>query len=216
MSFVDVTRRSLLSAIKDPANRKAWDEFYKIYSGFIRGIAKGKNLMDDEVEDVTITVFAEISQGKLKYDPQKGKFRNLLATLVRRRALDQLRKRSPVEMNRAHRSESDTRSTGTVERQADPKTLHDDAIANREWEAAVHHLAVKEVKAKVSAKQFQVFDAYVRREWSVEDVTRTLGVTVNQVYTAKARVGKVYEAAAKAAKKYLDCPTLPVVQVIKE
>lgn len=97
MRIVATTRRSLLSAIKDPANRKAWDEFHEIYSGYIGCIARSKGLRPDEVEDVTSVVFTEIFQGKLKYDPSQGKFRSLLKTFVRRRAIDMLRKRSPYE-----------------------------------------------------------------------------------------------------------------------
>jgi hypothetical protein len=40
----------------------------------------------------------------------------------------------------------------------------------------------------VGARQYQLFDLYVIKEWAVEDVVKTLGVTTAQVYQAKSRV----------------------------
>jgi len=209
MRIVATTRRSLLSAIKDPANRKAWDEFYKIYSGFIRGIAKGKNLMDDEVEDVTSIVFTQIFKGKLKYDPGKGRFRSLLATAVRRRATDTLRKRYLYEKRMVHHASNDTRSTGTVTRIADEHTPHDVGLAKRESDEMAMRMAWSDVQQKRSPLQCQIFSEHVLHHNTVTEVMKKLGVTVHQVYSAKSRVGKVYREALKAAAYRLDHPDLP-------
>lgn len=208
MSPVDVTRRSLLSAIKDPANQKAWDEFYKIYSGFIRGIAR-ESIRLDEVEDVTCIVLTEISQGKLKYDPSKGKFRSLLKTFVRRRAIDMSRKRSPYEERKVHRAPDDSRSTGTVTRIADTGTLHDVRLAKEEWDEMVRRMALSAVQQRVSPIQFQIYAEHVLRGKSVAEVVAKLGVTPNQVYLAKRRVGAVHREELKAAAHRLDHPVLP-------
>jgi RNA polymerase sigma-70 factor (ECF subfamily) len=44
------------------------------------------------------------------------------------------------------------------------------------------------VKQRVDARQFQIFDCYVLKQWSVEDVARVLKVTAGQVYLAKHRL----------------------------
>lgn len=209
---MDATRKSLLSAIKNPENRDAWGEFYDSYAGFVRAIASDRHLglRGDEVEDVVSRVFIEIAAGKVRFDPATGKFRSLLTAVVRRRVIDQLRKRSPFEEKRSDRPHGDARKTGTLERIEDNRTSPDVEVADHQWQDAVLRLTVEAVKKKVKAKQFQIFDAHVLRDWDVAKVSKTLGVSANQVYLAKRRVGKVFEEEARAAAKKMDCPEIPL------
>ena len=64
-----------------------------------------------------------------------------------------------------------------------------DQVWEREWQNNLLQAALERVKAKVSPKQFQIFDYYVLREWDAAKVRRQLGVTIAQVYLAKHRVG---------------------------
>ena len=56
-------------------------------------------------------------------------------------------------------------------------------------------MAFAKVRQRVVMKQYQIFYCYVVQEWSVDQVRETLGVSADQVYTAKRRVGKVFEAS---------------------
>jgi RNA polymerase sigma-70 factor (ECF subfamily) len=49
--------------------------------------------------------------------------------------------------------------------------------------------ALRKVKTEVDPKQFQVFDCYVMKGWPVREVASALGVSANQVYLARSRVG---------------------------
>ena len=49
------------------------------------------------------------------------------------------------------------------------------------------------VRQKVNAKQFQIFDCYVLKEWSVDDMKKKLGFSSGQIYMAKYRVGKLFK-----------------------
>ena len=64
-----------------------------------------------------------------------------------------------------------------------------DQVWEREWQNNLLQAALERVKAKVSPKQFQIFDYYVLREWDAAKVRRQLGVTIAQVYLAKHRIG---------------------------
>ncbi len=64
-----------------------------------------------------------------------------------------------------------------------------DQVWEREWQNNLLQAALERVKAKVSPKQFQIFDYYVLREWDAAKVRRQRGVTIAQVYLAKHRVG---------------------------
>ena len=48
------------------------------------------------------------------------------------------------------------------------------------WRGTEASAALERVKAKVSPKQFQIFDYYVLREWDAAKVRRQLGVTIAQ------------------------------------
>lgn len=56
------------------------------------------------------------------------------------------------------------------------------------------------MKRKVNAKDYQIYDLSVLKQWSLEDVRRTLKVTAYQVYNARSRVAR----KLKAERKYLE------------
>jgi RNA polymerase sigma-70 factor, ECF subfamily len=207
---VDKTRQTLMSAIKDPENEQAWSEFYSLYSGFVRSMARKANshMRADEVEEVVQTIFIEIAQGKLKYKKGKGKFRSLLKTVVKRRVFDRLRKRKNYEEAKNHRSPDDTRQTSTMDRLQD-KDEGVDKMVEAEWGEMILERALYQVQKRVSKKQYQIFDAYAFREWPVTRVMKTLGVTENQVYTAKSRVGKIFDEECRRAEAEIDDPDIP-------
>ena len=53
-----------------------------------------------------------------------------------------------------------------------------------------------------AAKQFQMFDLYVLKEWPVRDVAKTLHANIAQVYLAKHRVtGLIKQETEKLRKR---------------
>ena len=63
-----------------------------------------------------------------------------------------------------------------------------EALWEQEWERNLWDAAIAKVKQQVSAKQFQMFNLYVIKEWEAVDAAKTLGVPVAQVYLAKHRI----------------------------
>ena len=103
---------------------------------------------------------------------------------------DLLRARAPEASHSPSSPENATR-TATVERVPDRNALDWQAIWDQEWEKNLMDAALERVKRKVNSKDYQLFDLYVVKHWSVPDITGTLGVSVHQVYAAKSRVGKL-------------------------
>ena len=66
-------------------------------------------------------------------------------------------------------------------------------IWEHEWLNNIHSIAQERVKQQVSAQQFQIFDCYVLKEWSVEQIKKKLNFSAGQIYMAKHRVGKIYK-----------------------
>src|SRR5207245_5207283 len=113
--------------------------------------------------------------------------------ITRRRIADQLDRRgitgqasSPSGAGGTHALLSgetdDSTRTSTVERVPDPTTFNLDACWEEQWQRNLLQAATERVKAQVSPKQYQMFELYVLREWSVRKVAATLNVNVGQVY----------------------------------
>ena len=61
--------------------------------------------------------------------------------------------------------------------------------------------AITRVKKKIDPKQFQIFDCYVRKEWSAQKVAEQLRVSVGEVYLARHRVSAILKKEVKALEK---------------
>ena len=195
------TRRSLVDRLQNWEDRKHWQEFFDTYWKLIYSAARQSGLTETEAQEVVqetiITVAKKV--GKLQYDPARGSFKGWLLHITRWRIADQFRKRRPGEDK--HRFSDDTRMTGTIERLPDTEATDLDALWEREWRENLLAAAMQRVKKKVEAKQFQIFDCYVRKEWPAQKVATELGVSVGQVYLARHRVAVALKKEIKALEK---------------
>lgn len=192
------TRRSLLSRLKDWQDAKSWQDFFNTYWKLIYGTAIKAGLTDAEAQDVvqeTILTVAKQMAG-FKYDPAVGSFKGWLLTTTRWRITDQLRKRRPADAPRRRGAEEKDR-TATIERIPDPAGFDLEAIWEEEWEKNLMDAALQRVKQKVSAKQYQIFDLHVMKNWPVQKVASTLGVSDGQVYLAKHRITNLLKEEIK-------------------
>ena len=202
------TRSSVLQKIRDPENTSAWERFFDQYADFIFSLARRSGLQTADADDVLQTVLIEVAKAiqTFEYDRTKGKFRSWLATCTRHRINDLLR----VKYRRAAREVGGFDSTeGRTEfllRQADPGPDQFQEMADEEWATLIRNQALRKTQTTVSPKQFSLFHAYAIEEWPIAKVMKTYGVTRDQVYQAKHRVGKIFTAAAQAAEDELDQP----------
>ena len=75
----------------------------------------------------------------------------------------------------------------------DPEGFELEKIWEQEWLSNIHSIALDRVKQQVSPQQFQIFDCYVLKEWSVEEIKKKLNFSSGQIYMAKHRVGKLFK-----------------------
>src|SRR3954465_6842255 len=88
------TRASLLLAVRDYDNRRAWADFLQRYEGLIRSWCRRAGLGpadEDEITQVVLTKLVEIIRD-FDYEPRRGRFRNWLARLVRNAVADARRR----------------------------------------------------------------------------------------------------------------------------
>ena len=64
--------------------------------------------------------------------------------------------------------------------------------------------ALAHVKARVAARQFQLFDLHVLQGMSVTETAQISGVRVASVYMAKYRVGRIVRREVERLKKSID------------
>ncbi len=183
------TRRSLLTRLKNWDDQESWQQFFDTYWRLIYSVALKAGLNPSDAQDLvqeTIVTVARQMPG-FHYDPAVGSFKAWLMVIIRRRIIDHLRKKARAPKPEPETT-SDSGKTALIEKVADPAGDFVSAIWEEEWQKNVFSAAVENVKRKVAAKQFQMFDCYTLKGWAVEDVARNLGATVGQIYTAKSRV----------------------------
>lgn len=196
------TRRSLLTRLKDWDDHESWKDFFNTYWKLIYGVAVKSGLSDPEAQDVVQETVVSVAKKmhEFKYDPAVGSFKGWLLLITRRRITDQLR-RQYRQPDIAEPRPKESTQTATVERVADPALPALDRIWEEEWEKNLMDAAIQRVKRQVKAKQWQIFDFYVLKQWPISKVTATLGVNMGQVYLAKHRISRLIKKEIEALEK---------------
>jgi len=188
-SGLEATRQSLLTRLKDHADHEGWQRFFDTYGGVIHGLALKAGLTVTEAEDALQETLVSVAREMpgFRYDQAKGSFKGWLFQIARRRVADQFRKRE-----RQQRHESATGlDVGEI---ADPMSEALGRAWEEEWRRNQLQLALERVKAKVSPRQWQMFDLATLQEWPTDKICALLGVNAAQLYMAKMRVGRMLKA----------------------
>lgn len=192
------TRRSLLSRLRDADDAGSWQAFFDLYWRLLYNVARRAGLAETDAQDVVQDTLLAVSREMpgFRYDPARGSFKQWLATLTRRRVSDHLRKvyREPPRAGMG---------PDTFEREGGSAPARDEfaEMWGQEWEQAVLHAAIADVRAHVNPRHFQVFDYCVLKEWPVAQVAATLDMNAAQVYLARHRVAQAVKRAAKRINK---------------
>ncbi|MDE2681680.1 MAG: sigma-70 family RNA polymerase sigma factor [Verrucomicrobiota bacterium] len=190
MDSWDLTRSSLLHRLRDLENRKAWEDFYDTYWKLLFAYARRTGLSEADAEDMvmeTVICVSKQMEGFVYERGRGGGFKGWLKTIVRRRVADLLRKQA-----RRPQGVRDWESVLALELGPESDL---EVLWEKEWSARLELMALEKVRRRVGMKQYQMYYCYVVQEWEVVEVMETLGVSRGQVYSAKSRVGMVYEAA---------------------
>jgi len=175
---VETTRPSLLMRIRDRSDAGAWRTFDAIYRPLLIRFAGTRGLDESDAEDVAQHCLTAIYDhiGDFSYDPQKGKFKSWLKTLVQHRISD-LRRHQRAQ-------QADTHALQSLE---DPEPSPAD-VFERIWmeEHLAHCLRV--LRTEVEERTFQAFQYHVLEEWPVDKVCAELNLKPNNVHTIKWRL----------------------------
>jgi RNA polymerase sigma-70 factor (ECF subfamily) len=203
------TQPSLLRRLKNTQDHQSWQEFNDIYSQLILRFAIKAGLTEDEsrevVQDTMISAAKHLPA--FEYDPKVCAFKTWLLNLSNWRIKDQLRKRrSLAVVTSAHLQSGladDSSRTSPLERLPDPTGSALEALWDREWRTTLFESALARVKVRVDLQQWQVFDLYALKHWTVNDVAKALGVSSGRVYLIKHRVSLLVRREVRKLEKAL-------------
>jgi RNA polymerase sigma factor (sigma-70 family) len=192
------TRASLLGRLKNCEDQESWGEFYDIYSNLIYRVAVMAGLSHTEAQEVLQETMIRLAKQmqEFKYDPTLGSFKGWLLHEAGYRIKDQFRKRH-LERQAVRSQSGDTSKTATIERIPDPAGFVPEDVWEKEWQQSLLDKAIETVKGQASARQFQMFDLYVTKQWPVRKVAKVLGVNIGRVYLAKHRVSVLIKKELK-------------------
>lgn len=203
------TRSSILSALRDTAAQDAWGRFFDTYAGFIYGIARGEGLSEADADETVQNVMLELARGgaAAHYDKSLGPFRGWLGRLVIWRARN-LRMRNVRRAN-AHEAAGAAEKAEIAEA---PVPMIDKGLEQaieEEWMRTVTAAALDRLRAEVSPAHFQAYYASAIDKMDAAAVSRLYGVTPNNLYQIRRRVGARFRVILEETMRDLDAPNMP-------
>ena len=169
--------------IRNPQDRKAWDQFVDIYGPVIHRFVCQQGLQNADALDLTQEVMVSVNQAIscLDYDPHKGKFRGWLYTIVRNKIRNFWRRPKP-----GVRGSGDTSVNELLQNQ----TQEDDSLHQweQEYEQQLYRWAIEQVRDKFRETTWQAFWRTAVKGNQAKDVATDLGISIGAVYIAKNRV----------------------------
>lgn len=194
----DLTRPSLLLRIRDPHDADSWRSFVDLYSPLILRYARKRGLQEADAADVAQDVLSQVSRSMrdFQYQPERGRFRDWLGTVVRHRVHRFFRR----ESSRPHGVAGDWINDL-------PAAEHDS-----EWSSAFNaHILEAALESARPHFEDATWEAF-RLAWLEQQPAATaaanLGMPVAALYLAKSRVLKRLREEVMVLAD--DWPLLPV------
>ena len=205
-SLLERTSKTLLVRLRDWNDHASWKRFSETYARMVYNLAFKAGLAKEDAEEVVQITMVDVDRRlrEFEYDGQTGSFRGWLCMRARAGISERLRKNAMngrIFEDRP-RPEPGIR-TGTTARWPDP-AADPEALAERDWHAAVTELALDRVRKMVSPRQFQLFDLYAVKGWSARRIACALGVNFAAIYFAKAKIFVLLKWEIKKVRSCLD------------
>lgn len=188
---MQVTSVGLLERMKDPEAHGAWEEFYQAYWAVIVRYAQKQGLDETTAHDVLQETMVALMRAlpQFRYDPQRGKFRNFLLTIVHRKAMA-AKRRVGARLQVPLDAPTHEGGLSPAERLADEQSPLPSKIIENQWLESIQEEALRRVREDpaIQGRTWEVFRAYVINQASPAEVARQFGIAENAVYQIKNRM----------------------------
>ena len=175
---METTRASLLQRVKDPRDQTSWREFYQLYQPLLYRYARFRGLDRDNAEELTQQCLTLLTtkMPEFEYSKEKGGFKHWLRRVTNNKVNDFFKKkRIPL-------------AESADFRRPQHREVSPDELWEQQWEKRHLQYCLKHIQSQVAPSTYQAFQYHVLSGWTVERVAETLGISVEQVYTAKSRI----------------------------
>jgi RNA polymerase sigma factor (sigma-70 family) len=176
------THATLLEQLRHGENPLAWDEFFGRYWRLIFTFARRRGCSEHTAEEMVQEVMVKVFEQKniFQYDPQRGRFRDWLGTLVRNQVAEY--RRRPAQRIRAE---------GGTSGGAPAKIEDSDAPPDAVWEAAFEEtllgILLDVVRREMNPRDYLAFELLSLGQLPGGEVARITGLTRNAAYKARQR-----------------------------
>jgi len=174
-----LTRPSLLLRLRDPGDSTSWATFVETYGPLIRGYCLRRGLQEADAADVGQEVLAQVALSirTFEYQPDRGRFRDWLGTVVRNKLARYVAIRG--------RGCWSSGQPGVIEAIEAPGLDGD-------WISAFHdrvlEVALARIRPTFGPSTWDAFERLWIDGRSPMEVVEATGLSVVAVYAAKARV----------------------------
>ena len=179
------TRSTLIRRIRDLEDALAWEEFVRLYRGYVRKFALLGGLNPHDADDVAQDVLFHVSTGirHFEHRPHMGAFRAWLRRIVRRRIWHLVRRNARIATLGDTFEEEDDFFASLPANIQDPA-----AELEIKWRHNLVSLALRRLRRRFDPATLQIFILHVFDGWDAGKVARFHRKSRAAVYLAKHRV----------------------------
>jgi RNA polymerase sigma-70 factor (ECF subfamily) len=192
-SLESQTRSTLLCAVRNPRDERAWAAFTQRYEGVIRARCRAQGLGPEAADEMTQAVLVKLVEAMpdFVYDPARG-FRHWLSRVVANAINDQRRQ---AKRRRGDLGSGDTVVHEALENVRAHEEIHQDAMVVSLEEHLEQDRRTREacerVQQRIESHTWQAFWLATVEGLKGKDVAERLNMDVAAVYMAKSRVLKM-------------------------
>lgn len=174
------THVSLLARVADGSDPAAWAEFCDRYGELIRNFAARRGLQPSDRDDVMQDVLMALTKAMpgFEYDPERGKFRSYLKTIVVRAVMRRFcQTQRGIDLSRVDELSQAATQDNEV-----------DGVWEGEWRQYHLRRAMNTVSSEFNATDQAAFRAYAIEGQDAAEVAQRHGLSVDSIYQVKSRL----------------------------
>jgi RNA polymerase sigma-70 factor (ECF subfamily) len=198
MAAPPLTQASLLVRLRDAGDAAAWAQFVDLYGPLIFAFGRRRGLQEADAADLTQEVLARLCQAMrtLEFNPARGRFRSWLYTITHNCYLTFAQRRARQEQ-----------AVGGAESAlADAPAPDEEEAWVQDYRRRLFAWAADQVKAEISAVNWQAFWQTAVLGRPARGVAAELGMTVAALYMAKSRTLARIREQIRLAEAESDAP----------
>jgi RNA polymerase sigma-70 factor (ECF subfamily) len=178
------TSESLITQVRDPADREAWERFEQLYRPVIFRIARSRGLQESDAFDVVQQVLMSVAAAIGRYHRHAAgpPFRHWLSRITRNAILEVLT-RGPRD--KAQGGSSFLRALRAIPSMDADQT---EQLIETEYRREIYARAAVRVRGEVEESTWLAFEMTILQSISVPTASRSLGLSAGSVYAARSRV----------------------------